>query len=275
MDKQKTIIRAHGRGFPGFNFKEIWDFREMLVLMVWRDVKVRYIQSALGIGWAVFPAISQTIIYTVIFGRLVRIDSDGAPYSLFALCGVIPWVYFSQSLNSISSSVYGAGSFLHKVYFPRMILPLSAMLEKGFDFAVSLVVLFVVVIFFGGTPNWNIIFLPLLILIMMIAMLGIGMFVAAIVVHFRDLLHMMGYITLALMYTSPVVYPASLVPEKYLYLYALNPTVGVIEGFRAALISTRPMPWDLIGISAAVSIFSLVAGAVYFRWTEPKFADVV
>ncbi len=274
MRKNKTIVRAPTGRFPGFNLGEIWDYREMLMLMVWRDVKVRYVQSSLGIGWAIFPAVSQMIIYTLVFGKLVRIDSDGAPYSLFAFCGIIPWIYFSQSFNAVASSVYGAGGFLQKIYFPRLLLPLTALLEKGFDFCVAMLVLFIVLLLFGGKPNWNIVFLPLLILILMVTSLGYGMLAAAIMVHFRDLLHLMGYVTIVLMYASPVVYPVSLVPEEYKIYYALNPMVGVIEGYRSMLLSTRPMPWDLIGIGSVVSFIGLLVGSLYFRWTEPKFADV-
>jgi lipopolysaccharide transport system permease protein len=274
MDKKKSVVSAPSGRFPGFNLGELWEYREMLFLMVWRDVKVRYVQSSLGIGWAIFPAISQMLIYTLIFGRLVKIESDGAPYSMFAFCAVIPWIYFSQSFNTVASSVYGAGSFIQKIYFPRLFLPLTALLEKGFDFLVALVVLFITLIFYGGNPNWDVIYLPFLILILMMTALGYGMLAAAIMVHFRDLLHLMGYVTIVMMYGSPVVYPVSLVPIEYKYIYALNPMVGVIEGFRSALLSTRPMPWDLIGIGFTVACVGLIVGLIYFKWTEPKFADV-
>ncbi len=275
LKENVTVVRSPTGRFPGLNFRELWSYREMLMLMVWRDVKVRYVQSSLGILWAIFPAVSQMIIYTLVFGKLVRVDSDGAPYSLFAFAGIVPWIYFSQSLNCVASSVYGAGSFIQKIYFPRFLLPLTSLLEKGFDFCVALMVLFVVLFFFGGNPNWNVIFLPLLILILMMTSLGYGMFVAAAMVHFRDLLHLMGYVTIVLMYASPVVYPISLVPEKYQMIYALNPMVCVIEGFRSALLSTRPMPWDLIAIGFSVALFGMVIGLLYFRWAESKFADVV
>lgn len=274
MKDKITVVTAPKPGLSFPNLAELWEYREMLALWVWRDVKVRYIQSALGIGWAVFPALSQMLIYTLIFGQLVRIDSDGAPYALFALTGVIPWVYFSQSINNVASSIYGAGSFLQKIYFPRIILPISAILDRGFDFAISLIVLFIILAVSGASANYNVLFLPLLILILMMTSLGYGMLVAAVVVHFRDLLHMMGYFTTFLMYCSPVVYPVSLVPEHLRLIYALNPMVGVIEGFRAALLSTRPMPWDLIAIGGAVALVGILVGGLYFARTEHKFADV-
>lgn len=274
MKDKITVVTAPKPGLSFPNLAELWEYREMLALWVWRDVKVRYIQSALGIGWAVFPALSQMLIYTLIFGQLVRIDSDGAPYALFALTGVIPWVYFSQSINNVASSIYGAGSFLQKIYFPRIILPISAILDRGFDFAISLIVLFIILAVSGASANYNVLFLPLLILILMMTSLGYGMLVAAVVVHFRDLLHMMGYFTTFLMYCSPVVYPVSLVPEHLRLVYALNPMVGVIEGFRAALLSTRPMPWDLIAIGGAVALVGILVGGLYFARTEHKFADV-
>ena len=246
----------------------------MLVLWILRDIKVRFSQSALGIGWSLFPMISQVLIYTLVFGKLVRIDSDGAPYALFALAGVVPWILFSQALSAVSSSVYGAGSFLQKIYFPRLILPIAALADKFFDFFISFILLVIVLVLSGADINGNVIFVPFLILIIMITVLGFGMLAAALAVHFRDILHVVGYITTALMYASPVVYPVSLVPAEYRFIYGLNPMVGVIEGFRSAFLSTRPMPWDLITMSAAVACGSLVAGIIYFKLAEPKFADV-
>ena len=272
--KKITIINAHSNRLSLVTFQEMWDAREMLTLWIWRDIKVRYSQSVLGMVWALFPTLSQVVIYTVVFGKLVRLNSDGAPYALFALTGVVPWVFFSQALNTVSSSVYGAGAFLQKIYFPRLILPLAALCDKFFDFLISFAVLIVVLVIFGASFNINVLFVPVLVLIIMATVLGFGMLAAAIAVHFRDILHMIGYVIMALMYASPVVYPASLVPSEYRYLYGLNPMVGVIEGFRSALLSTRPMPWDLIAISAVIASCSLVLGVIYFKSVEAKFADV-
>ena len=246
----------------------------MIVLWIWRDIKVRYAQSALGVAWSIFPMLSQVLIYTLVFGKLVRIDSDGAPYVLFALTGVVPWLFFSQALSAVSSSVYGASSFIQKIYFPRLILPIAALLDKFFDFLISFSFLLILLAFSGGSFNINILFLPFLVLIIIIAVLGFGMLAAAVAVHFRDVLHIMGYITTALMYASPVVYPVSLIPAEYRYIYGLNPMVGVIEGFRSVLLATRPMPWDLIAISGVVALCSLVLGVIYFKAAEAKFADV-
>lgn len=272
--KKVTVINAKSSQLSKASFRELWDAREMLMLWIWRDIKVRYSQSALGIAWSLFPMLSQVLIYTLVFGKLIRIDSDGAPYVLFALAGVVPWLFFSQALNAVSSSVYGAGSFLQKIYFPRLILPIAAMLDKFFDFSISFCLLLVVLAFSGASFNINVLFLPFLILIMMFAVLGFGMLAAAMAVHFRDILHIMGYVTIALMYASPVVYPVSLVPTEYIFIFGLNPMVGVIEGFRSALLSTRPMPWDLIALSAVVSCSSLFLGIIYFKSAEAKFADV-
>ena len=246
----------------------------MLLLWIWRDIKVRYMQSTLGIGWALFPMLSQVLIYTLVFGKLVRIDSDGAPYALFALAGVVPWIFFSQALTTVSSSVYGAGQFLQKVYFPRLILPIAALFDKFFDFLISFTLLMVVLLVSGVTFTLNALAVPYLILLTMITALGFGMLAAALAVHFRDVLHMMGYVTMVMMYGSPVVYPLSLVPVEYKFWYSLNPMVGIIEGFRAALLSTRPMPWDLIGISSLIALTGLVLGVLYFKSSESKFADV-
>jgi lipopolysaccharide transport system permease protein len=272
--KKFTVINAKSSQLSVATFRELWAAREMLVLWIWRDIKVRYSQSALGVAWSMFPMLSQVLIYTVVFGKLVRIDSDGAPYALFALTGVVPWLFFSQGLNAVSSSVYGAGSFLQKIYFPRLILPIAALFDKFFDFLISFSLLLTLLAFSGASFNLNVLFLPFLVLIIMIAVLGFGMLAAAMAVHFRDILHIMGYVTMALMYASPVVYPVSLVPAEYRFFYGLNPMVGVIEGFRSALLSTRVMPWDLITMSAVVACSSLLLGVIYFKLAEVKFADV-
>lgn len=272
--KKVTVINANSNRFSMGSLVELWDSREMLQLWIWRDIKVRYTQSALGIGWSLFPMLSQVLIYSVVFGKLVRIDSDGAPYSLFALTGIVPWIFFSQALNSISSSVYGAGSFLHKVYFPRLVLPVAALFDKFFDFLISFSLLLIILAFYGKLFSLSALIVPLLIVIIMMATLGFGMLAAAVAVQFRDVLHIMGYVTTALMYASPVVYPVSLVPDKYRLIYGFNPMVGVIEGFRSALLATRPMPWDLIAMAVVVSAGSLIAGIFYFKLAESKFADV-
>jgi lipopolysaccharide transport system permease protein len=272
--KKFTVVNAKSNRLSLASLQELWDNREMLMLWIWRDIKVRYTQSALGMVWSLFPMLSQVLIYTLVFGKLVRIDSDGAPYSLFALAGVVPWLFFSQALNAVSTSVYGAGSLLQKIYFPRLILPLTALFDKFFDFLISFTVLLILFILLDAPININVLFLPLLVLLIAVTVLGLGMLAAAMAVHFRDIVHLMGYLTTALMYASPVVYPVSLVPANYKFFYALNPMVGVIEGFRAALLSTRPMPWDLIAISAVVACFSFILGIFYFKSAEAKFTDV-
>lgn len=272
--KKITVVNSKSNRLSIASFVELWDCREMLGLWIWRDIKVRYMQSTLGIGWSLFPMLSQVLIYTVVFGNLVRIDSDGAPYALFALTGVVPWIFFSQSLSAVSSSIYGAGSFLQKIYFPRLTLPIAALFDKFFDFMISFTLLLIVLLLSGVTFGLNALVVIPLIVIMMMTSLGLGMLAAALAVHFRDVLHIVGYVTTALLYASPVVYPASLVPAEYRFFYGFNPMVGVVEGFRAALLETRPMPWDLIGISAFIAVSSLIAGVVYFKSAEPKFADV-
>jgi lipopolysaccharide transport system permease protein len=272
--KKITVITSKTSQFSWASLLELWEYREMLVLWIWRDIRVRYIQSTLGFGWALFPMLSQVLIYTIVFGKLVRIDSDGAPYALFALAGVVPWIFFSQAINSVASSVYGAGSFLQKIYFPRLILPIAALFDKFFDFLISFTLLLIVLLVSGVSFGPNVLIVPFLILIIMMTALGFGMLAAAMAVHFRDILHLMGYITMAMMYGSPVVYPISLVPSAYHAVYSLNPMVGVIEGFRSAFLATRPMPWDLILTATMVSSCGLIAGILYFKSAESKFADV-
>jgi len=254
---------------------ELKDYKETLALWVWRDIKVRYSQSTLGIVWSLFPMLSQLLIYTLVFGKLVRIDSDGAPYTLFALVGIVPWIFFSQALNNISSSVYGAGQFIHKVYFPRMVLPIAALFDKMFDFFVAFVLLIIVVYIWQGHLSYEtVLYSPLLIIILILNVLGIGMLAAAIAAQYRDILHIVSYTVTALMYGSPVVYPLSMVPESVKFYYGLNPMVGIIEGFRSIFLDTREMPWDFILISGLEGVFFIVVGAIYFSTVQSKFADV-
>jgi len=253
---------------------ELWQYRELFYFLVWRDVKVRYAQSILGIGWAVVQPLVPMILFTVIFGRVAGISSDGAPYALFSLAGLVPWVYFSNALNDSSASLVKEVGMLSKIYFPRLIIPLTSVLGRLIDLVISFMVLFVLMVWYRTVPTPGVAVVPLLILITIVTTSGLGMWLSALAVQYRDVRYALPFAVQFLMYAAPVVYPTSLIPGRFRYLYAINPLVGVIEGFRASLLGTGPVPWDLIGIGSVSALVMLWLGSAYFLGKEPVFADV-
>ena len=253
---------------------ELWQYRELFYFLVWRDVKVRYAQSILGIGWAVVQPLVPMILFTVIFGRVAGISSDGAPYALFSLAGLVPWVYFSNALNDSSGSLVKEVGMLSKIYFPRLIIPLTSVLGRLIDLVISFLLLFVLMAWYRTVPTPGVALIPLLILITIVTASGLGMWLSALAVQYRDVRYALPFAVQFLMYAAPVVYPTSLIPGRFRYLYAINPLVGVIEGFRATLLRTGPVPWDLIGIGSVSALVMLWLGATYFLGKEPVFADV-
>jgi len=262
------------RGVRSLDWKELYAYRDLFFFLTWRTIKVRYAQSAIGIGWAVIQPVVEMVVYTIIFGGLAKVDSEGVPYAIFTFAGIVPWTYFSNAVSDGTSSLVGSANMISKVYFPRIILPLSAVLAKLLDFSIALIILAILMIWFGRVPNWNILALPFLIVLMALTAAGIGMWLTALAIQYRDIKHAMPHVVRLLMYAAPVVYPASLVPTQWQYVYALNPMVGVIEGFRSALLDTRPMPWAFIAIGAVTSLVVAFTGAMYFRNKERLFADV-
>lgn len=260
---------------PFINWAELWRYRDLLRFLMWRDIKVRYAQSILGIGWAIIQPTFNMIIFTIIFGNLVQIRSDGVPYALFSYTALVPWTYFAAALNESTSSLVNAAGMISKVYFPRLVIPLAPVLARLLDFAIALVLLALLMAGFGLAPTPAVAVLPLLVLIMILAAVGAGMWLTALSVQYRDIKYGIGLVVQLLMYASPVVYPASLIPTRYRLFYGLNPMAGVIEGFRAALLGTQPLPWDLIGVGSLVALLLVGSGLLYFRRMEAIFADVV
>jgi len=243
--------------------------------MVWRDMKVRYAQSVLGIAWAVIQPLFSMIVFTVVFGNLARVSSDGAPYAIFSYTALVPWTYFAAALSDSTASLINAAGMISKVYFPRMVIPLTPVLAKLLDFAVALGLLAVLMVIFRIAPTIWALCLPVLILIMILAAFGMGMWLTALAIQYRDVKYAIGLGVQLLMYASPVVYPASLIPPQFRLLYGLNPMAGVIEGFRAALLGTQPMPRDLIAGGAVTASLLSVSGILYFRRMETVFVDVI
>lgn len=271
-----VVVRIRpSRGMRWANLWELWQYRELFYFLVWRDIKGRYAQSVLGIGWAVIQPFGYMIIFTVIFGNLVKVSSDGVPYAIFSYTALVPWAYFSGSLTGSADSLVHNSNMFGKVYFPRLILPLAPGLTRLVDFAIALLLVFGLMAWFGIVPTIWVLMLPLLVLVMLLAATGLGMWLTTLGVQYRDIRHGMTFAVQLLMYASPVVYSVSLIPDRYRLLYALNPMVGVIEGFRSMFLSTHPMPWDLLAVASAVSVALVVSGALYFRRMERIFADVV
>lgn len=273
MPQHQITIKAR-TGINAIDWRELREYRDLFFFLVWRGIKVRYAQSTLGVGWAVVQPVFSMIVYTIILGRLAKVQSDGVPYALFSFAGLVPWTYFANALTDSTNSLIGNANMISKVYFPRIILPLSSVIGKLVDFGIAMVLLFVLMAWYGVMPQVTIVSLPLLILLMMLTAAGLGMWFTAMAIQYRDVSYAMTFIVQLLMYAAPVVYPTSLIPEKYRLFYALNPLVGVIEGFRAALLGTRPMPWDYIAIGAVVALIVASTGAMYFRFKERIFADV-
>ena len=273
-DPRHTVVIGADRWRVAPKLAELWQYRELFYFLVWRDVKVRYAQSILGIGWAMIQPLVPMIIFTVVFGRVAQIGSDGIPYALFAYAALVPWTYFANSLTDASGSLVKEVNMLSKIYFPRLIIPLTSVLGKLIDLIISFGLLFALMAWYRVVPSpWIVPMVPFLVLLTMMAASGLGMWLGALALQYRDVKYGVPFVVQFLIYAAPVVYPTSLIPASVRHVYALNPMVGVIEGFRACVVGA-PMPWDLIAIACASSTAMLFLGALYFVRKEPVFADV-
>jgi len=262
------------QGWQSINFDEILLYKDLAYFLVWRDIKARYAQSILGLGWAVFRPLVTMVVFSVVFGKLAKINSDGVPYTIFSLAAIVPWTYFSSSLTSSSSSLIGSKNMMTKVYFPRLILPIVPSISKLVDFIISFSVLVIMLYAYGFYLSIEIIFLPLLILLMFLCSSGLGMWITSISLQYRDINFAKGYFIQLLLYVAPVVYPASSVPDNFRLIYGIFPMAGVIEGFRSILLKTNSMPWDLIIVGSIFSILFFITGAFFFKRMEKYIADV-
>jgi lipopolysaccharide transport system permease protein len=262
------------RGWVPLRLDELWEYRELLYFLTWRDVKVRYKQTALGAAWAIIQPFVTMVAFSVFFGRLGNIPSDGVPYPIFSFAALVPWTYFAYSLSQASNSLVGSANLISKVYFPRLVVPISSVLSGAVDFAIAFVVLLGMMVFYGVTPTPAILLLPLFLLLALVTALGAGLWLSALNVEYRDVRYVLPFLVQVWLFATPVAYPSSLLPESWRTLYALNPMVGVVDGFRWALLGTPP-PTASAALSAAVAATLLVSGALYFRRMERTFADVV
>ena len=262
-------------GWRAVDFQELYEHRDLLTYWTWRNLKGRHAQSALGLGWAILQPLISTVIFTVVFGRMVRIGSDGVPYPLFALCGMVIWTYFSGALREAVDSLTSYTGMLTKIYFPRLILPLSSILGKLIDLSIISLLFIPVMLWYGYIPKIEaIIAVPVLILILVLTTLGLALWLSALSVQYRDVSHGLVFAIQALMYMSPVVYSDHIVPDRFRIIYGLNPVAGVIGGMRAVVLGTGPLPRDLILPGATVALLLAVSGLYYFRSREHIFADV-
>lgn len=275
ITESPTIRIEPSHGWVSLRLGELWEYRELLYFLVWRDVKVRYKQTALGIAWVVLQPLLSTFLFTIVFGKLAKIPSDNLPYAVFALAGLVPWNYFSGALSRGGVSLVGSANLISKVYFPRLIIPLANVLSGLVDFAVVMVVLLVMIPFFGITLTGAIITLPLFLLLAIATALGVSLWLSALHVQYRDVGHLVPFLAQFWLFATPVVYPSSLIPAQWRILYGLNPMVGVVDGFRWALFQTAPPPGSMLLVSVAMVGILLVSGAYFFKRMEKTFADVV
>lgn len=271
---QQIIIDPEEDKKRVINWQELWQYKDLFFFLVWRDIKTRYAQSVLGVGWAIIQPVFSMIVFTIVFGNLAKVNSEGVPYAIFSYTALVPWTFFSSSLTSASGSLISSKNLITKVYFPRLIIPISPVLGKLIDFGISFLILLGLMVWYGVKPTIWALMIPVFIILMVLTAAGVGMWLTALSIQYRDIRYGADFFVQLLMYGSPVIYATSIIPEKYQILYALNPMVGVIEGFRSALLGTRAMPWDLLGVGALMAIAFFLSGALYFRSMERYFADV-
>jgi lipopolysaccharide transport system permease protein len=270
-----VIVIKPSRGWSSLGLRDVWEYRELLYFLVWRDLKARYKQTALGAAWAVIQPLVTTIIFTVIFSYLARIPSEGIPYPIFSYAALLPWNYFAHSLDRVSNSVVNSAQLITKVFFPRLVIPISAVLSGLVDFAIAFMLLIVLMVYYGFRPTAGLALLPAFVLLAMITALGVGLWMSALNVYYRDVKYVTSFLIQVWMYATPIIYPVSMVPERFRLLYGLNPMMGVVEGFRWALLGHTSAPDSSVAVSSLVAAVVLVSGALYFRRMERTFADVV
>ena len=268
-----TIIGPAG-GWVPLELRELWEYRELLYFFIWRDIKVRYKQTVLGAAWAVIQPFFTMIVFSIFFGRLARIPSDGVPYPIFVYTALVPWMYFAQALVQSSNSLIEHERMITKVYFPRLLIPMAAVLAGLVDFAIAFIVLAGLLLFYGIIPGLAIVTVPLFVLLAATTGLGVGVWLSALNVQYRDVRYTLPFLVQFWLFATPIAYPSSLVPEQWRALYGLNPMAGVVEGFRWALLGTRP-PSSLVGVSVLTVALLLVGGLYYFRRMEQTFVDVL
>lgn len=263
------------KGWVALKLRELWEYRELLYFLTWRDIKVRYKQTVLGASWAIIQPFATMVVFSLFFGQLIGVPSDEVPYPIFSYTALIPWTFFTTGLAGSSNSLVGSSNLIKKVYFPRLVIPISTVIAGLVDFFLAFVVLIGMMVYFGIVPTANIIWLPFLLLLAFVTSLGVGLWFSAMNVQFRDVRYTIPFITQLWFFATPVTYSSTLLDEPWRTLYGLNPMVGVVEGFRWALLNTDTRPGPMIIVSTMVAVLLFVSGLYYFRRMEKSFADVV
>ncbi|HEY1410479.1 MAG TPA: ABC transporter permease [Promineifilum sp.] len=277
MEEKRAVV-VHIKpsdGWASLKLGELWQDRELIYFLVWRDLKVRYKQTILGATWAILQPFLTMVVFSIFFGRLAEVPSDDLPYPVFAYSALVPWTFFANGLTQASNSVVSNSGMVKKTYFPRLTLPLSAVLAGLVDFALAFMVLLGMMFFYRIVPTANVIWLPFLLLLAFVTCLGSSLWLAALNVQFRDVRYIVPFLVQIWLFLTPIAYPSSIVPAQWRVLYSLNPMVGVVEGFRWALLGTDTSPGPMVLVSAVVAVLLLVGGLIYFRRMEKSFADVV
>ncbi len=270
-----TLFIRPQTGWTAAGLKELWEYRELLYFLTWRDIKVRYKQTVLGAAWAIIQPFFMMVVFSLFFGYLAKVPSDGIPYPIFAYCALLPWQLFAHALTESSNSLVANERLITKVYFPRLVVPISAVLGGLLDFAIAFVILLLMMAYYGVRPTWAIVTLPAFLLLAMLTALGVGLWLSALNVKYRDVRYTISFLIQFWLFATPVAYSSSIVPARWRALYGLNPMAGVVEGFRWALLGKSEGPGALLAVSVAVVILILIGGLYYFRRMEAEFADVV
>ncbi|MGE0826087.1 MAG: ABC transporter permease [Candidatus Binatia bacterium] len=256
-------------------FRDFWHYRELFYFLAWRDIKVRYKQTALGVTWALIQPVVNMLVFTLLFGKIAQLPSDGMPYPVFYFCALLPWTYFASTLGTAGNSLVHDPNLITKVYFPRAILPASAAISGLVDFCIGSVLLLGILGYYDIAFDWRTMLWPVLVILLVILSFGVGLILSALNVQYRDVKYVIPFAVQFLLFATPVIYSTNILPDRYRVLAAFNPLTGIIEGFRAVLVPTRPMDWSLLGISTVLTLAILLGGTMYFRRTERFFADVI
>jgi lipopolysaccharide transport system permease protein len=273
--RQPTVVVRPSRGWAAINLRELWAYRDLLLILAGRDIRLRYKQTALGVAWVVLQPLIAALIFAVIFGRFAGLPSDGIPYVLFVFCGLLPWNYFSSALQRAGNSLIADAKLISKIYFPRLLIPLASTIAVLIDFGVMLVVLCSLLVIYQIKPSWQVLGVPFFLLLVTLSATGISLWLSALNVQYRDFMYATPFLIQVWMYASPVVYPTSIVPQQWRWLYSLNPVVGVIEGFRWSLLGRSTLTGEMTMITTVISLAVFLSGALFFRRIERRFADVI
>jgi len=270
-----VIVVKPSKGWISLKLGELWEYKELLYFLAWRDIKVRYKQTVLGAAWAIVQPFFTMVVFSLFFGKLAKVPSDGIPYPIFAYAALVPWTFFANGLNQSSNSLVGSANLIKKVYFPRLVVPIASVISGVFDFILAFLVLLGMMLYYGIFPKANIVWLPFLLLLTLTTSLGVGLWLSALNVQFRDVRYTVPFLTQFWLFATPIAYPSSLLSQPWRTLYGINPMVGVVEGFRWALLGTDTAPGAIVLVSSLVALALLVGGAFYFRRLEKSFADVI